>query len=481
MALETSKPGVQAVGKYDLVEKIAEGGMGTVYKARERENGQIVAMKIMPANMASNAVLLKRFQQEYNAARALDHPNIVHAMEFGFHNGSPFLVMEFVDGESLGQRLERMKKLPENEAIRIIGQVAQGLHKAHKFGLVHRDIKPDNILLTNDGQVKVADLGLVKEMETDQNLTRSGCGLGTPHFMAPEQFRYAKKADPRCDIYSMAATLYMMVTGELPFKSCGPLDAYMKKVNNEIKPPRQLVPALSERLDWAVRRSMSPDPNLRASTCREFVEDITGHSTRPIPIPGEAEGTADLWYLAYKDEEGATHTVKGTQSAIRNSFKEGLLGDASNIRASRAKGGPFDLLRSFPEFRDLVLDLVRVAVGETSAQLGQKSVFPLPRVPAAADKAPAPPPLIPESPEQGATPASGIWPPLPPPSSTAGGVATPLSPSGGLPTISPAPHINLEKSKNQEEWIKWAILFFFAAAAGVMVFFLLPLLGLRWK
>src|SRR2546426_5840838 len=108
--------------------------------------------------------------------------------------------MEFVQGESLGQRLERDGPLPENDAIQIVAQVAQGLHKAHKQGLVHRDVKPDNILLNQEGQAKIADLGLVKEIDTDLNLTKTGRGLGTPHFMAPEQFRRAKYADARCDI-----------------------------------------------------------------------------------------------------------------------------------------------------------------------------------------------------------------------------------------------------------------------------------------
>src|SRR5207244_3521310 len=131
-----------------------------------------------------------------------------------------------------------------------------------------------------DGVAKLADLGLVKELETDLNLTRTGRGLGTPHFMAPEQFRNAKNADARCDIYSMGATLYMMVTGELPFKSCGPLEAWMKKINNEITPPRKLNPELSERIDWAIRRAMHASPEERPATCREFIEDLTGKSAR---------------------------------------------------------------------------------------------------------------------------------------------------------------------------------------------------------
>jgi serine/threonine protein kinase len=263
--------------------------------------------------------------------------------------------MEFVEGESLGQKIERDGRLSEAEAIRVIAQVAQGLHRAHKQGMIHRDVKPDNVMVTPDGQAKLADLGLVKEVEADLNLTRTGRGLGTPHFMAPEQFRNAKNADVRCDIYALGATLYMMVTGDLPFKSNGPLDAWMKKIHNELTPPREANPDLSERIDWAIRRAMSADPEKRPGTCREFVEDLTGHSTRKV-TPVENNGVvADLWYLVYKDEVGNLHTVKGTTGAIRRSLKEGLLGDASNVRASKVKTGPFDPVRSLPQFRDLVI------------------------------------------------------------------------------------------------------------------------------
>jgi serine/threonine protein kinase len=370
MMQETSKPVLESVGNYDLLEKVAEGGMGTVYKGRHRDTGQIVAIKIVAPHMVGNQVLLKRFEQEYNAARQLDHPNIVRALEFNNTGSTPYMVMEFVDGESLGAKLEREGKLPEADAKRLIIQVAQGLHKAHKQKLVHRDVKPDNILITADGQAKLADLGLVKEVETDLNLTRTGRGLGTPNFMAPEQFRNAKKADERCDIYSLGATLYMMVTGEAPFKAYGPLDSYMKKIENDLAPPRQLVPTLSERMDWAIQRAMSADPETRPASCREFVEDLTGRSTRKVGSTlSTGAGQQDTWYLVYKDEEGTTHTVKGTIAGIRRSLKEGLLGDASNVRASRTKSGEFQSLRSFPEFRDLVIAPapLGVAAGRGSA------------------------------------------------------------------------------------------------------------------
>jgi hypothetical protein len=356
MPLEAPRGSLLSVGQYDLLQKIADGGMGSVYKGRSRLTGEIVAVKIIPPSMATNQTLLKRFEQEWRAANLLDHQNIVRAIEFGYEGSTPYLVMEYVDGESLGQRLDRVGKVSEHEAIRIIAQVAQGLHKAHKQAMVHRDVKPDNILLTTDGIAKLADLGLVKakDVESDLNLTRTGRGLGTPHFMAPEQFRDAKGADPKCDIYSLGATLYMAVTGELPFRTCSPLEAWMRKRDNNFPAPRDLVPALSERIDWAIRRAMSADPDKRPINCREFVEDLTGRSTRKMAAP-DGQQPQDLWYLQYQDEAGESHTVKGSLAAIRRCLKDGLLGDGANVTVARAKQGPFEPLRTHPEYRDLVI------------------------------------------------------------------------------------------------------------------------------
>jgi serine/threonine protein kinase len=355
MALDAANSTMTEIGQYDVLAKIAEGGMGTVFKARRRPDGLIVAIKVIPRTAARDQVLLQRFKREFNAARQLDHPNVVKAIEFCEGPPSPYLVMEYVEGESLGQRIERDGKIPEEMAVRIMAQVCQGLHRAHKQNMVHRDVKPDNVLLTADGVAKLTDLGLVKDIEGEMNLTRTGRGLGTPHFMAPEQFRNAKNADVRCDIYSLGATLYMMVTGKMPFDGCGPLDAWMKKTNSEFPAPRELVPELSERIDWAIRRAMSASPESRPSTCREFIEDVIGQSTRPNHSASQAQAN-DLWYMVYRDDEGVVHTVKGTTDNIRRAFRERLLGDAGNIRACRTKQGPFHPLQGYPEFRDLIVD-----------------------------------------------------------------------------------------------------------------------------
>lgn len=433
MALEASKTIPKTVGDYDLLQQIGEGGMGTVFKGKHRMTGAIVAIKIVPANMTTNQVLLKRFENEYRAASKLNHPNVIRALDFGQLSNRPYLVMEFVDGETVGEKLEREGKITEEESIRIISLAAKGLQEAHSQGLIHRDIKPDNIMVTRDGQVKLADLGLVKETEADMNLTRTGRGLGTPHFMSPEQFRNAKNADVRCDIYSLGATLYMMVTGKLPFEGCGPLDAWMKKVHNDIAPARKLNPKLSEKIDAAIQRSMSPDPKLRQGTCDEFVGDLQGGATArpaaPPPPPAEAPKDGipvqDIWYLVYKDEEGTTHTVKGSTGSIRRSLQEGLLGDAANIKASRSKTGNFEPLRNFGEFGDLI---------------GQ-------------------PPTV--------KPAHGPATPTHIPSvRTNPGMHTPVSDPN-------APHIKVTERDDGSEWLKLGLLAVLAMAAGMFIFYLM--------
>ena len=239
MPVDTRVAIPQQIGDYDVIAKIAEGGMGAVFKARSRLTGEIVAIKVLPPATAKNPVLIKRFEQEYKAAAAMEHPHVVRAIDFCGTGPSPFLVMEYVDGESLGARIEREGAMLEDQAIRIIAQVCQGLHKAHKQKLIHRDVKPDNILLTADGTAKLTDLGLVKDADNELNLTKTGRGLGTPNYMAPEQFRDAKNADVRCDVYSLGATLYTLVTGEVPFGKVGPLDCWLRKQRNELTSPRE--------------------------------------------------------------------------------------------------------------------------------------------------------------------------------------------------------------------------------------------------
>jgi serine/threonine protein kinase len=350
-------PALRELGQYEVIEKIAEGGMGAVYKARPVAGGAVVAIKVLPTETARNPTLLRRFEQEFRAAALIDHPNVVKAIEYCPGPPSPFLVMEYVDGCSLGDRIERHGPLPEAEAVHIISQVCEGLHGAHKQGLIHRDVKPDNVLLTRDLTAKLTDLGLVRDVESDENLTRTGRGLGTPYFMAPEQFRNAKYVDVRSDVYSLGATLYMAVTGQVPFGKCSPLDCWMRKTKDDFPAPQEVAPRVSDRVDFAIRRAMCANPADRPRSCREFMEDVLGGPWTPrhsaaasglhAPLPD------DLWYLVYY-EGGAAKTVKGGTETIRKNVRAGTLGDLSAVLVSRSKAGPFAPLKNVPEFRDLV-------------------------------------------------------------------------------------------------------------------------------
>ena len=361
------------LGSYELLSKIAEGGMGAVYKARHKLTRRVVAIKVIPAETARQPVLLRRFEQEFRAASLIDHPNVVKAIEYCGLMPTPFLVMEYVDGKALGDVVEEGGPLGEEAAVGVIAQVCEGLHRAHKQGLIHRDVKPDNILLTADGVAKLTDLGLVKDVEGEENLTRTGKGLGTPHFMSPEQFRKAKNADVRCDVYSLGATLYMLITGQIPFAGNSPLDCWIRKSRNEFPAPRTLAPHLSERVDFAIRRAMTANPADRPASCREFMEDLIGAAWRPGQGGGLSDTTvtmpADgntLWYMVVYDELDQPKTVKGSTDTIRKNILAGTLGDLTQVLVCRTKAGPFVPLRAAPEFRDLILEESLSADGSKS-------------------------------------------------------------------------------------------------------------------
>ena len=275
-ALQTSGP--RTIGKYEIVARLAKGNMSEVYLANDPASRKAVAIKIASPALVRNEILLKRFEQEFRSTSNLRHPNIVRGLDFGWEGSLPFMVMEFVGGEDLWTRIERVGRLSEAEAVGYAIQVADGLHEAHKNGIIHRDLKPDNILLTTDGRAKVADLGLSKDLESDLGLTCDNHGLGTPNFIAPEQFGDAKHSGVRCDIYSLGATLYMAVTGQLPFAGANVTSILKMKLADDLIAPRKLIPSLKEHIDWAIRRALMADPGRRFASCPEFIAALSGEA-----------------------------------------------------------------------------------------------------------------------------------------------------------------------------------------------------------
>jgi serine/threonine protein kinase len=340
------------IGGYELLELLGKGGMGTVYRAKTPA-GAVVAVKILAPHLTGNDVLRSRFYLEAKLAMGLEHPNIVRAIDVGEDNARHYLAMEFIDGESLNKRIAREGAIPEPDAIKITADVARALDKAHAEGLVHRDVKPDNILVTKAGDVKLTDLGLAKKAEIDLDLTRTGKGLGTPHFMAPEQFRDAKNVDPRSDIYALGATLYVMVTGRLPFRGNDPLDTFMKKTKNLYTPVEEILPGVDPRILKVIRSSMSADPEKRPRRVGAIADYLEGR-IKKLPTsedPQEwVEYVEPTWYVKFDDGQTGPSKLKGPESTIRSYIARGKIGPGA--LASQHKRGPFQPLTAIPEFQD---------------------------------------------------------------------------------------------------------------------------------
>jgi predicted Ser/Thr protein kinase len=252
----------------EILELLGKGGMGAVYKARQRGLDRLVALKILPPDVASDSAFSERFTREAKALAQLNHPNIVGVFDSGKLDGLYFFLMEYVDGVNLRQAL-RAGTLKPAETLKIVPQICDALQFAHDEGVVHRDIKPENILLDKRGRVKIADFGLAKlfRAKTDEALTGTHQVMGTPHYMAPEQIRGTRDVDHRADIYSLGVTFYEMLTGELPRGRFAPPS---KKVHIDV------------RLDEVVLRTLEVEPDMRY----QHASDIKTEVDQIVSTPG---------------------------------------------------------------------------------------------------------------------------------------------------------------------------------------------------
>jgi serine/threonine-protein kinase len=258
------------VGEFAVLRKIGSGGMGDVYQAMAPDN-TLVALKLLDPNRARNRPDLARFLRESQATVNLKHENLVRGIAFGEDAGRYYYAMEFVAGPTLRDELVAHGRFEPPRAATIITRVARGLAYAHEKGLVHRDIKPGNILLTPEGVVKLADLGLARYSEGDlTELTRSGTGMGTPAYMSPEQVTNAKYADARSDIYSLGATWYHMVTGRPPFSGTSTIEICHKHVHEPLTPPGDFCPDLQPGVAAIIERMMAKDPDARYQSAADL-------------------------------------------------------------------------------------------------------------------------------------------------------------------------------------------------------------------
>ncbi|MEK6767507.1 MAG: serine/threonine-protein kinase, partial [Gemmatimonadota bacterium] len=223
--------------QYEIVRLLGRGGMGAVYLARERALERLVAIKVLPPDLASDAESRERFRREARTAAKLTHPNIVPLHTFGEVEGMLYFVMGYVRGESLGERMHREGKLPPEDVRRIIGELAGALDYAHRQGVIHRDIKPDNVLLEDEsGRPMLTDFGVAKARATGATLTEAGAVVGTPHYMSPEQASGARDLDGRSDLYSLGIMGYAMLSGRLPFEGDSFRDVIVQHVTKAPPP-----------------------------------------------------------------------------------------------------------------------------------------------------------------------------------------------------------------------------------------------------
>ena len=262
------------IGGFEILERVGKGGMGTVFKARQVSMDRIVALKVLPPKRAKDDAYVQRFIREARSAARLTHNNIVQAIEVGRDGPYHFFAMEFVDGPTIRDLIEQEGRLDERRALDIVKPVAHALERAHREGIVHRDIKPDNIMIGSDGVVKLADLGLARSSEKPSTLTIEGEALGTPYYMSPEQVRGEVELDTRADIYALGATLFHMVTGQAPFQGPNAGAIMAKHITEPVPSARATCPVVSPACSQLIEYMLAKDRDDRPSTPTDLLVAI---------------------------------------------------------------------------------------------------------------------------------------------------------------------------------------------------------------
>jgi len=285
-------------GTYEILRVIGEGGMGRVYEARHtRLANKRFAIKVLHQELARQSEVVTRFQREAEAASVLTHPNVVGVFDVNTGpDGRPYIVAELLEGEQLGDHLDRRAKLTVGEAVPIVRAVCTALSLAHENGIVHRDVKPENVfLLGGAGGVKVLDFGISKLSEQGQNLTKTGMVMGTPDYMAPEQAR-GDRVDARADVYAVGAILYRALTGRKPFEGLDPMATLTAALVQEPPRPSSLEPSIPIALEMVIQHAMAKDPRERFQTMKDLEQALVPFDSGGgvLPVVHTESGPVDV-------------------------------------------------------------------------------------------------------------------------------------------------------------------------------------------
>lgn len=291
-AAEEERKG-QAIAGYKVLEKLGAGAMATVFKAKQLSLDRLVAIKILPRKFSSNTQFIERFYAEGRAAAQLNHPNIVQAYDVGQSGEFHYFVMEYVEGQTVHDVINANKRFGEKDALDIAIAAAEALEHAHLKGLVHRDVKPKNIMLSRQGVVKLADLGLARAIDDKEAaMAEAGKAYGTPYYISPEQIRGEVNIGPQADIYSLGATLYHMVTGNVPYNGKNPTEVMQKHLKSPLVPPDHVNAKLSAGISEVIERMMAKSRKERYKNCQELLVDLRAVKKGEIPPLAHKEAPA---------------------------------------------------------------------------------------------------------------------------------------------------------------------------------------------
>ena len=291
-------------GRYEILEAIGTGGMADVYRANDVVDGTEVAVKILKREFAENEEFLRRFRNESKAIALLSHPNIVRIIDVGFTNKIQFIVMEYIDGITLKQFMEQEKTLDYDNACYFTSQILKALQHAHDRGIVHRDIKPQNIMVLRNGTIKVMDFGIAK-FAREEGLTTTAQAIGSVHYISPEQAR-SDLTDEKSDIYSVGIVLYEMLTGEKPFDNNNPVSVALMHMQTKAKNPREINPDIPRGLEEIILKAIEKEPKNRYSCALSMMDDIE----RFKQFPGETFGyyEEEDSFMDYDNNNNETNT-----------------------------------------------------------------------------------------------------------------------------------------------------------------------------